>query len=161
MQKESVFLTHPVRMGMLLSLISLLAALLAIFIPTFFLRGGGDLGLILGLILGGARWILFVCTDIQAHAVASSPKCGCRYAAAWLLLGAVLIGALGIYIANGNVSALEPHTDWFAGLGYIVYFFYILIVYAAEILTAVITATVYALRERNKIQRQNHCLEEQ
>jgi hypothetical protein len=160
MQEESVFLRHPVRMGMLLSLISLLVALLAIFIPTFFLRGGGDLGLILGLILGGIRWILFVCTDIQAHAVAASPKSGCRYAAAWLLLSAVLIGALGIYLANGNVSALEPHADWFAGLGYIVYFFYILIVYAAEILTAVITMSVYALRERNKIQRKNHCSEE-
>ena len=160
MQQDSVFLAHPVRMGLILSPLTLLAMLLSVFLPTFFSGTNGDIVLARGIALGVIGWIVFVCTNVQAHATADTAKRGCRYAATTLLTDTVLIAALAIFLYIGNLSALDPHSSMLSGLIYVIYFCYVLIVYAAKIVTAVITAVVYAMRERRKPPAKNQISEE-
>ena len=148
-KKESFFLTRPVLAGILFALLTLLAALLGIFVPTYFIRGADGVGFLVGLVLLLLRLIVFLCMDIQAHAVSDTWKTGCRYAATWLLFSAAMIGGLAIFVANGDLGALEPHADWFAGLGYLIFFFATLVSYTAELLLAATVATVFWLRVRN------------
>ena len=158
--QDSVFHTHPVRMGLILSPLTLLAMLLSVFLPTFFSGQNGDIVLVRGITLGVIGWIVFVCTNVQAHATADTQKAGCRYAATVLLSDTVLIGALALFLAKGNLSALDPHSSMLSGLIYVIFFFYILIVYAAKIVAAVVTAVIYAMRARHNAPANNPISEE-
>ena len=142
---------NTVAAGVIYALFAHLATWLALGIPTYF--GYGDAGLTVSLVLLALHVVLLFCFNHRAHFCADTFRHGLHFSVAFLITVTALLIGETVFVATADLGALEPHSSFFAGLGYIVFWMAWLYFFALDVILLLIQSLVWARRARQENKR--------
>jgi short-subunit dehydrogenase len=141
---------RPVRTGVMFALICHVVTWIAMGISTYFALG--DVGGVAFALLC-LHTVLLGFFNHRAHFCADTFKRGLHFCVAYSVTSMALLIGETLFVAFADLAALEPHSSFFAGLGYIVFWMAWLYFFALDVILLLIQSLVWARRARQENKR--------
>ncbi len=142
---------NPVAAGVIFALLCHVVIWLTMGIPTYF--NLGDAGLAVAFVLLFLHWGILGILNHRAHFTADSFRHGLRFSVVYTLVSVVLLVGETAFVATADLGALEPHSSFFAGLAYVVFWLAWLYFFALDVILLLIQSLVWARRARQENKR--------
>ena len=136
--------------GVIFALLCHVLTWLAMGISTYFALG--DVGGVAFALLC-LHVVVLAILNHRAHACADTFKRGLRFSVAYAVATMALLIAETVFCATADLGALEPHSSFFAGLGYVVFWLAWLYAFAVDVLLVLVQSLAWARCARRETQR--------